>query len=158
MIEESAVVVSLDAGMAEVQALRRGACGGCSAKGACGTSLLDRFLGRRPLRLQLINRIDAQVGEQVIVGVPEEALLRAAVSAYLAPLLGLIVGAVGAHELAASTALLPPEGAGLIGGFLGFALVFRWLQGYSARLADDPRYRAVLLRRDDVGAVTVKLS
>jgi sigma-E factor negative regulatory protein RseC len=134
--------------MAEVQALRRGACGGCGARDACGTSLLDRFLGRRAMRLSVINGINARVGEQVIIGVPEEALLRAAAAAYLAPLVGLIVGAIGAHELAGVSGLMPPEGASLLGALIGFLLVFRWLQGYSARLAADPRYRAVLLRRD----------
>ena len=158
MIEESAVVLSRDGNMAEVQAVRRGACGGCGARDACGTSLLDRFLGRRPLRLHLMNGIDAQVGEQVIIGVPEEALLRAAVAAYLAPLVGLIVGAIGAHELAGASGLVPPQGASLLGALTGFALVFRWLQGYSARLAADPRYRAVLLRRDHGRSAAVHLT
>jgi sigma-E factor negative regulatory protein RseC len=158
VIEESAVVISRDASMAEVQAVRRGACGGCSARAACGTSLLDRFLGRRPMRLHLINAIDAQVGDQVVIGVPEAALLRAAVAAYLAPLVGLIVGAIGAHELAGAIASMPAEGSSLVGALIGFVLAFRWLQGYSARLASDPRYRAVLLRRDDGRSASVELS
>lgn len=158
MIEENAVVIACEGEMAEVQATRRGACGGCGARDACGTSLLDRFLGRRPLRLQVVNNIEAHVGEQVVIGVPEEALLRAAVSAYLAPLLGLIVGAIGAHELAEASGLLPPEGASLLGALLGFVAVLRWLRGYSARLAADPRYRAALLRRDDRCGASVRLT
>lgn len=138
--------------------MRRRACGGCGARDACGTSLLDRFLGRRPMRLHVINDRDAQIGEQVIIGVPEEALLKAAVAAYLAPLIGLIIGAIGAHELAGASGSLPADGASLLGALIGFVAVFRWIQGYSARLAADPRYRAVVLRRDDARSAFVQLT
>jgi sigma-E factor negative regulatory protein RseC len=88
LIEESAVIIARDGQFADVQALRRGACGACGARAACGTSLLDRFLGRRPLHLRVVNVLDARIGEQVVIGVPETALLQAAVSAYLVPMTG----------------------------------------------------------------------
>ena len=68
------------------------------------------------------------------------------------------LGGIGAHELAAVSGLLPPEGASLLGALIGFVSVLRWLQGYSARLAADPRYRAVLLRRDDGRGAAVQWS
>lgn len=157
MIEESAVVVDRDGEFVEVQALRRGACGHCGAKSACGTSLLDRFLGRRSLYLRVINAIDAGVGEQVVIGVPEAALLRAAFSAYLVPLIALILGAILGQEVANSVGLLSSELVSLIGGLVGFGLALIWLRVYSARLGSDPRYRAVLLRRENAAPAKVQL-
>lgn len=158
MIEESAVIVARDGEFADVQALRRGACGGCGAKAACGTSLLDRFLGRRPLRLRVVNVIDASVGEQVVVGVPEAALLRAAVSAYLVPVLGLILGAMLGQEFASLSASSASDPFSVIGGLVGFGLALLWLRGYSARLGSNPRYRAVLLRRASGAIAEVRFS
>jgi len=148
LIEEQAIVISCDGEIAQIEALRRSACGSCSAKSGCGTSILDRVLGRRPMRLSVANRIGARVGERVIIGVPESGLLRAAVSAYLLPLLALIAGAIGGKQLGYATGFIGAESASLVGAVLGFALALRWLKGYSGRLAEDPRYRPVILRRE----------
>ena len=42
MIEETGVVVAVVGGLVEVETRRQGACGSCSASGACGTSLVAR--------------------------------------------------------------------------------------------------------------------
>lgn len=157
MIEESAVVVARDGKFAEVQALRRSACGHCGARSACGTSLLDRFLGRRPLQMRVVNAVQASVGEQVVIGVPEAALLRAATSAYLVPLAALIFGAILGQELSNASGYWSSEPASLVGGLVGFAAALFWLKRDSARLGADPRYRAVLLRRDNGRTAEVRL-
>jgi sigma-E factor negative regulatory protein RseC len=145
MIEEDAIVVGTEAGIAEVEIQRRASCNACSARSGCGVSLLDRVLGRRPQRLLLANKLDARVGEQVVIGIPEGALLKAAIAAYMIPLLGLlsggIIGDLAVTDPAAGQAVPLLAGlAGLVLGLLGTRL-------YSRRLATDPRWRAVLLRR-----------
>jgi sigma-E factor negative regulatory protein RseC len=148
VIEQTGVVVALQDKFAEVQALRQGACGSCSATGACGVSLIDRVLGRRRLHLSVLNDIGAQVGERIVLGVPEAALLRAALAAYFVPLMSLIAGAILGRESATLSQLLAPEPASIAGGLIGFVLALRWLRVYSQRLAADPRWRAIILRRD----------
>lgn len=149
MIEETATVVSSEAGIAELEVARRATCGACSSSAACGVSLLDRVLGRRPQRLVVTNTLGVRVGETVVVGVPDGALLKAAVAAYLMPLVGLLAGAIMAQGLAASwLPALGGDAAGLAGGALGFAGALLLVRGYSRRLAADPRYRATLLRRE----------
>jgi sigma-E factor negative regulatory protein RseC len=158
LIEESAVIIARDGQFADVQALRRGACGACGARAACGTSLLDRFLGRRPLHLRVVNVLDARIGEQVVIGVPETALLQAAVSAYLVPMVGLILGAILGQEIAMLFAASALEPLSVIGGLVGFGIALLWLRGYSTRLSTNPRYRAVLLRRESGSVAEVRLS
>lgn len=158
MIEEDARVIAIKGEIAEVEAQRRGSCGSCAAKGACGTSLLDRFLGRRPLQLRVQNDLGANLGDLVVIGVPESALLRAAVAAYLVPLLALILGAIGGQALAGYMSFALTELAATLGGLLGFLLSLRWLSAHSRRLAVDDRYRAVMLRRHASAGIEVPLA
>lgn len=146
MIEESGVVVAAQAGIAEVEVVRRSSCGACGANTACGVSLLDRVLGRRPQRLIMGNTLDVRVGDSVIVGLPEEALIGAALAAYLLPLVGLIGGAILGEAVAAGTGITGELGP-LAGGAAGFAAALLLLRRYSRRLAADERLRPRLLRR-----------
>ena len=72
MIEETGVVVAVHGDLAEIESRRKTACGSCTANGDCGTSLLERYFGRRPLLLTVRNRIGAGPGESVVIGVPEQ--------------------------------------------------------------------------------------
>jgi len=145
MIEENAVVISSEAGIVEVEIRRRSSCNACSARTGCGVSLLDRVLGRRPQRLVAANKLGVSEGDEVVVGMPEGALLKAAVAAYLVPLLGLLGGAIAGDLMlgeASASQTLP-----LLTGLGGLMLGFLMTRVYSRRLAADPRWRAVLLRR-----------
>jgi sigma-E factor negative regulatory protein RseC len=147
VIEEVGVVVSLQGEMAEVEAQRRSACGGCAVNGACGTSLIARYLGRKPLRLRAHNAIGAGPGERVVLGVPEDALLEASFVAYMVPLLALIGGAlIGAQ---AAVLLVPgyAQGLSILGGLGSLAVSLWWLGRFSRARALDERYRPRILRR-----------
>lgn len=143
MIEETGVVVAVAGDLVEVETRRQGACGSCSATGACGTSLLARYLGRKPLVLRALNRAGAAPGDTVIVGVPEDGLVSASLAAYLVPLLGLMAGGM------AGQALLPAGGdaATTLGGLAGLALGLVWFGRFGRLHTQDPRYLAVVLRR-----------
>lgn len=143
MIEENGIVISVDGDLAEVETQRQGSCGSCSANGACGTSLVARYLGRKPLHLHARNRAGAAPGDRVVVGVPEDGLVMASLAAYLVPVLGLMAGGM------AGAGFFPAvgEAASTIGGFAGLGLGLLWLGRYGRAHAQDPRYRAVVLRR-----------
>ena len=153
MIEERGRIIALIGDQARITAERRSACGQCSVNNACGTSLLERFFGRRPVELLAHNPIGAQVGEEVIVGLSEQGLLRTAAAAYLAPILGLIVGAAVGDQIGGHS----PEVASVLGALGGLALAFWWLRGYSVTLSQRPERQPVILRRLD-GRVSVTLS
>ncbi len=153
MIEETGRVIGVAGDLAEVETRRQGACGSCSANGACGTSLLARYLGRKPLLLKAQNRAGASPGDLVVVGVPEDGLMRASLAAYLVPLLGLIVGGMAGPVLFASG----DDGASALMAFAGLGLGLVWLAHFGRAHTRDPSYRAVILRRVSEPSVAVPL-
>ena len=154
MIEQEAFVIRADAEVATVEAVRRSACSGCQAAAGCGTSLLDRFFGRRPPRLMLKNGLGVAAGDAVVIGVPEGAMLRAAAAAYLGPLVGLILGAIAGRQWLASAAA-GSEWPSVLGAAIGFGLALRLVGRYSRALQQDPRFEPVLLRRSPPPVVSL---
>lgn len=99
MIEEHARVMRTDGAYVEVLAERHSACGGCSVKSGCGTSLIADWFSKRPLRFRLLNAVDAAPGDQVVIGLDEGALQRGSLLLYALPLLGLLVGALAGESV-----------------------------------------------------------
>ncbi len=89
MIEEQAQVIEIDGDKLILQAQRQSACGSCAANKGCGTSLLSKVVGRKFTRFQADNSINANVGDTVVVGLPEEALLKGSMVMYIIPILGM---------------------------------------------------------------------
>ena len=147
MIEETGVVLAAHGDLAEVECRRQSACGACGLSGGCGTSLLERYFGRRPRILTAHNAVGAHPGDPVVVGLPEGALLTAALAAYLVPLLAMICGALLGGWLAQAMAMTAGNGAELLGGIGGLALALLWLRHFGRTQGEKPRYRPVILRR-----------
>ena len=118
MIEEQARVIAVSDDVAEVATLRHSACGDCAAQSGCGTSLLAAWFPQRQLTFRLHNRIDARVGDTVVVGLNEGALQRSSLLLYGLPLAGLLVGAITGERFSASLTW-PSELGGVIGGLSG---------------------------------------
>jgi sigma-E factor negative regulatory protein RseC len=146
MIEESGKVVDVEGGFAWVESERTSVCGGCAARKGCGTSAIARVLGQRRTRLRVVNRINARVGETVVVGISESGLVRGSLAVYAAPLAGLFAGALvghfaGNYLLANGSDLLAVAGA-----LTGFILALLWLKRFSQTTEKDDAYQPVVLR------------
>src|SRR5690606_7954886 len=113
------------------------------ARSGCGHRLLDSERAGSRARLRVINPdLLLCTGDQVVLGIPEGALLRGALMIYLMPLVLLFAGALlGAQISLNQTDLSAPLGvAGLAVGFL----INRW---YSQSRAADPRLQPRIVRR-----------
>ncbi len=141
-------MVAVDGRYAAVRTEPRSVCGGCQARGACGTSLLERVFGARSTQVWALNEARASVGERVVVGISEQGLMVASVAVYLMPILALVVGAVLGQTLISGASA---DLGSLLGGALGFALALAWLRGYSARAARRTELQAVVMRRAEAG-------
>jgi sigma-E factor negative regulatory protein RseC len=105
MLEESAIVVKIEQGIAWVVGTQNNACSGCAQKAGCGSNALDSVLSvlkKKPLPVD--SEIFLQVGDTVIVAIDEVDLLRvdllrAAFFLYLLPVCALLTGAGIADSL-----------------------------------------------------------
>jgi sigma-E factor negative regulatory protein RseC len=109
--ESEAVVTRLEGDYAWVD-LQSG-CTTCGVAGGCGLS--D---GKGKPQQRLHNDVGAQVGDRVVVSVPDGAVLRAAFYCYLMPLAMVFV-------LAASGMAVANEMGSIVGALIG--LVLGWL-------------------------------
>lgn len=139
MIEETARVIAIENGQLLLEAQTRTACGACEAKQGCGTSVLSKWVGRKFTRFQVPNTINARVGDEVVVGLAEAAMLKGSVLVYLLPLLAMIGFALLAESLIAADAG-SRDLMVLVAAVVGFALTL----AFARRLLASSRLRSKL--------------
>jgi sigma-E factor negative regulatory protein RseC len=93
MIEETAVVIEKSKSQVTLEIERRSACAICGQTRGCGNATWGKMLGHQQHAIQAVNAIDANVGDRVVVGIQERAVLNAAYLLYFLPLLALFIGA-----------------------------------------------------------------
>jgi len=148
MIEETGQIVDVQGAFAWVESERTGTCGGCAVRKGCGTGAIAKVLGQRRVRLRVLNRIEARVGDHVVIGITESGLLRGSLALYVAPLSGLFAGALAGYALASRFyPEWPADPAAIAGALAGFAAGLAWLRRFSRRTAADPAYQPVILRQ-----------
>ena len=78
MVEGIAHVVAVDGAVAWLVPEQTTSCGGCASASACGAKGIGTTASRlEARRFQLVNDIGLRVGERVVVGIRENALLKA---------------------------------------------------------------------------------
>lgn len=90
MLEETATVTRAEGEWLWVETVPKSACSHCNAAG-CSTSVIGKAFGNRRNRLRLANTLNAEPGQQVVIGIPEQVLVGASLRAYLAPLLAMLM-------------------------------------------------------------------
>ena len=147
MIEERARVVAIEDDQLLLEAETRAACNACAARQGCGTSVLSKWVGRKFTRFQAQNTINAQVGDEVVVGLAEEAMLKGSVVVYLLPLLAMIGFALLADSLisadSGSRDLLV-----LISAVAGFALMLVISRLFLSTGSNKNKLTPVVLRKN----------
>ena len=154
MIEETGQVVGLEDGFAWVEAERSSACGGCAEQQGCGTSAIARYLGRRGVRIRVLNTVDARVGDRVVIGIAESSLVRGSLAVYAVPLVTLFAGALAGNALGAALLDRSAELAGIGGAMAGLALGLAWLKYFSRKTDRDTAYQPVVLRQQTLSNQT----
>ena len=146
MIEERAQVVEIKEGRLILQAQTQSSCGSCEASKGCGTSLLAKVVGRKFTRFQAENNINADVGDTVIVGISEDALLKGSMVMYMLPIFGMLVFAVIADYLFLSNTQhrdLMIAASAITGMVIG-SLISKW---YFQRQSSAQLFSPVILRK-----------
>ena len=151
MIEERAIIVSLESetsaaestatdSTATLEIERKVACGLCGQTRGCGNSIWGKLFAHQSTAFKAQNRINAKVGDSVIVGINEKALLKSALLLYILPLATMLVGAILA------TQLNDTNGYAMLGALVGLVLGFVWVKGHSMSSSYFKLQQPVILR------------
>jgi sigma-E factor negative regulatory protein RseC len=121
MVEESARVLKIEGDVVWVQAIAKSACGSCEAQKGCGHSLLARA-GQKQIELPVDrNGLNVSKNDQVIIGVPEQAILRSSFLMYGVPLLAMMFVAMIASLIGVE------EKIAVLMTFIALLLGFVWV-------------------------------
>ena len=93
MIEEQAIVVGIKGDQARLEFERSQPCGLCGATRGCGISMWGRIFGQHRGLFSTVNNLQVSIGERVVIGIEESALISSAITAYMIPLGLLCIGA-----------------------------------------------------------------
>ena len=145
MIEEHAVVTGCNNSQATLEIERRTACGLCGQKRGCGNATWGKLLGHKSHAFEADNPINAKMGDSVVVGIDEHAMLKSVFLLYVVPLLGLLIGAVLADIFLKNEFLV------ILSAASGLALSFLWVKGHLSGPAStvNATSQAVILRHAD---------
>ena len=162
MIEQHAIVLTLELAALETEApthqsatnqsiatleiVRQTACGLCGQTRGCGNSLWGKLFGHKSANFKAQNLINAKVGDHVIVGIDESALMKSALLLYIAPLATMLFGAILASRVVGS------EAASLLGAVAGLLLGFIWVKGHTAGGTYFQQHQPKILRLDNTEA------
>ncbi|MGB1261900.1 MAG: SoxR reducing system RseC family protein [Cognaticolwellia sp.] len=157
MIEEKARVVAIDNDDITVVSNIKSACSGCQQVDNCGSGQVAKAFPQKKLSLTLKSSLPLALGDDVVLGLNESALLQSAWQVYLWPLLGLLLASwlgqwlvnneIFVHELLAIA-------LGIAGGFCGFILAKRQ-QVNSATCA---KLAPKILRRENQNIAITEIS
>ena len=147
MIEETGQVVDVQGAFAWIESERTSTCGACNVRKGCGTAVLAKVFGQRRVHLRVLNRINAQIGDAVVIGISESGLVRGSLAVYAAPLSGLFVGALAGTALEHYVSQGSSDLLAIAGAFTGLAAGLLWLKRFSRLTEKDASYQPVILRK-----------
>ena len=151
MIKETATVAAINHQDITVVSELKSACSGCQQVEQCGSGQVANAFPTKKLSLTLKSELSLNIGDKVVLGLNESALLSSAWQVYFLPLLGLILAAWLGQWLVI-TALIPELIAITIAGLgavLGFYLA-KYLQAKKqAEIEPKILYKAINVEISD---------
>ncbi|ATA20976.1 RseC/MucC-like positive regulator of sigma(E) [Gibbsiella quercinecans] len=141
MMKEWATVISWQQGVAVLRCEpKAGGCGSCHARTGCGARALNELAPETQHQLQVHIAQPVVPGQRIEVGIAEGSLLRSAMLVYLAPLLGILLGAAMLQWLMGS------DSAALLGALVGGGGAFLVVRRLAGRLSAQASYQPVVLQ------------
>jgi len=148
MIKETAMVIAVDGDSVTVEAAIKSTCNACQAQSDCGTGVISRAIAPKTQQLTLRTPMTVNVGQKVIVGIPEAGILSASAWLYLLPLI-TFMGAYSAFMSVLSSTAIAHELWATVPSALTTFVVYKFI-AYKLKRVESTKYQPVLLGTSDV--------
>lgn len=154
MIEERAQVVAIDKASVWVEARRESACGRCAAGKGCGNAVFQNLFGNKKNLLPVVNGHDTEsitvnVGDEVVIGVEENAIVKNSLAVYAVPIVAIIIFAAIGETFFNDAVSTSKDLASISGALIGLAFSVIGLRWYNRFASSKATNHPVLLRRAD---------
>jgi sigma-E factor negative regulatory protein RseC len=151
MIEQVAHVHAIDQTTVWLDTIRLSTCNSCTMKSGCGQRLMNQATDckRSRIELPLPQDMALNVGDEVVLGIPQKAFIKASLLTFAMPLMIMLAFA----SLAQWGALSEPAAvvAALLGLGLGL-LLLRWYSQSDAVLSSN-QWQPMILRQQRLDQV-----
>ena len=147
MLTENAFIVGIEDDVAWVETQRKTSCGSCQARKSCGTSVLQKVLGNKRTRLKVNNPSGFVVGDEVVLGLQEDALVKGSLLLYAAPLVAMFGFAFIGILLFGFIGVEFTEGYSILFSLSGLGVGFWYVALSSRKLVNQKDYQARILER-----------
>ena len=124
----------------------------------CGAGLFAKAFGFASPKLRVVATQGVAVGDQVMIGIDERALVRGSFAAYMVPILFMLGFAILSESIITGWFAVESELPTLLSGITGLSVGLLWLRHYTRRIRNDGRYQPVILQRSgaDLPSTCVK--
>mgnify|MGYP003385855865 FL=1 len=94
MIEEQAIVKSVQQHWVSVLTTQSSSCHQCNEAASCSTSILSKFFGAKEIELKMYSEIPLEKGDHVLIGIGESIFIGLTALIYFVPLCALFLFAL----------------------------------------------------------------
>jgi len=141
MMQEQAIVVEVNGQQVSVETDRQSSCGHCSAKNGCGSALLGKFFDRNKQHLIVETDLKLSVGDRILLGLDESALLRGSFIVYAVPLLMMLFLPIVINQFVIS------EIISILSAVVGFSIGIIYVKYFSVVARNGDNFSPVVLKR-----------
>lgn len=146
MMEGIANVVAVDGSVVWLEPEQTGSCGSCASSGACSAKGIGTVASRLEVRrFPLASHPGLKVGDRIVVGVREDALIQASMTVYALPLATMFAAGFLAQWAYGS------DGVTIVASFAGLGVGFAFARLRARRLSAGGQMAPRFLRRASLG-------
>ena len=140
MATEHATVTVVSEEGTWVEATPSAACEGCASRGSC------HAVGKDRNSVAVINRLEARVGDTVVITFETGSMLKALFLLYMVPILALLAGACAGNWLIAPAWGKDPSVVSAASGFICFFAAIWMVKKKAGRMEKREAYRPKITR------------
>ncbi len=153
MLEEIAIVSNIKGGVASIVTKNQLSCSSCQISNSCGNGIIEKYLSGKVFISQIVNSLNAKVGDQVIITLPNSSVTKASVITYFIPILTMFLFVLIAtmpfvqlmlHKLP----IFDPKNeiAVIVFSVLGLIFGFLLTNYYNLKRLDHEQYQVTMVR------------
>jgi sigma-E factor negative regulatory protein RseC len=141
MLTETGLITKIENDIVWVNTQNKLACSSCKVESSCGNGILEKYLAGKVFVSQIDNRLNAQLGDEIVIGIPKSSITKASLLVYGAPLFGLLVGSLIGQLVFSS------EGASITLAVIGFVSASYLASLFAKKMAQNNVYKPVMLSK-----------